>query len=355
VRFSLTLTMLKHFWYACEHSHQVGRTPLSLRLLGQAYVLYRNDQGQVVALADRCAHRGAPLSLGTVEGNCIRCPYHGWRYQATGQCDQIPSNAPGATIPRRVRLTTLPTAEKYDLVWLFVGDPDRAAHTPIPDLLPEQGDPQTWRQLTGSFDWQVHMTRVMEGFIDIAHVTYIHKTSFGSAGMPRVDNADFRTTDVSGSVIFPIQRNTGYRRIPFRRPPDPASSQGTQELTFHLPNLIRLKVAFEDFAIVIFAACVPTDDGHTVMKWLHLRNFLKTPLADGNARKRVERLLTEDSRVLNHLQPKASPLSAGAEFHVSEDAMTIAFRNALRRHLAQEAAEREHAAPFQTAGDAGEN
>ncbi|MDR9403786.1 MAG: aromatic ring-hydroxylating dioxygenase subunit alpha [Halothece sp. Uz-M2-17] len=322
--------MLKNFWYACEFSHSVTDQPLTLRLLNQNYVLYRTSQGKLVALKDQCAHRGAPLSMGIIQDECIQCPYHGWQYQPDGQCVYIPSNLESATIPKRVRVDRLPVTEKYDLVWVFIGDPNQAELTPIPDLLPEHEEGDTWRKITGVCHFQAHMTRVIEGFIDVAHVPYVHKQSFGGMGLPRVKNAEFETDNFSGRLVFTIDRDLNYRRIPFR--PAPTKTTGTQEVTFHLPNLVRLKTAFEDFSIVIFAVCVPVQDNQTVLKWLHLRNFLKTPLADRNARKRVTKFLEEDRQVLDQLQPKHSPLEPRAEFHVSEDAMTIAFRNLLRHH-----------------------
>lgn len=86
--------MLKNFWYACEFSTAVTNQPKQIRMLNQRFVLYRNSQGQVVALKDQCSHRGAALSLGWVEDGCIRCPYHGWKFQADGRCIDIPANAP---------------------------------------------------------------------------------------------------------------------------------------------------------------------------------------------------------------------------------------------------------------------
>ncbi|MHC5727700.1 MAG: Rieske 2Fe-2S domain-containing protein, partial [Nostoc sp.] len=83
--------MLKNFWYACEFSAAVTTKPKQVRILNQKFVFYRNGKGQLIALQDRCPHRGAALSLGWVKDDCIHCPYHAWKFQADGKCINIPA------------------------------------------------------------------------------------------------------------------------------------------------------------------------------------------------------------------------------------------------------------------------
>ena len=78
-------------WYVVAFSREVTQKPLSRQLLGERVVLYRTEHGQVVALADYCAHRAMPLSAGLVKGECIECPYHGLQYDPSGKCVVIPS------------------------------------------------------------------------------------------------------------------------------------------------------------------------------------------------------------------------------------------------------------------------
>ncbi len=70
--------ILKNFWYVAELSSAITSKPKRITMLGQEFVLYRNTSGRVVALNNLCAHRGGALVDGRVEGDCIRCPYHGW-------------------------------------------------------------------------------------------------------------------------------------------------------------------------------------------------------------------------------------------------------------------------------------
>ena len=115
--------MLKNFWYAVEFSSAITDKPKRLTVMGEMLVVYRKpDDNLVVALSDRCAHRGAALSDGWRDGACIRCPYHGWKFQPDGGCVEIPANAPGAPVPKKARVRSYPAEDRYGWVWLFMGD-----------------------------------------------------------------------------------------------------------------------------------------------------------------------------------------------------------------------------------------
>ena len=95
-------------WYPLAWSHEVkpGKA-LGTRFAGDPIVLFRSKSGQVFALEDRCAHRQVPLSLGLVEGDGIRCAYHGWTYCNTGQCTDVPYLGKGH-LPNGVRAYPVP-------------------------------------------------------------------------------------------------------------------------------------------------------------------------------------------------------------------------------------------------------
>src|SRR5262245_8334877 len=121
----------RNCWYAAAVSDEVGRQPLSRRLLDRPVVLYRQESGQIVALADSCGHRGYPLSKGRVKGANIECGYHGFQYDPTGACVQVPSQPYppyGACVAR------YPIREIAPFVWIWLGEPGRAHGRRVPAL-----------------------------------------------------------------------------------------------------------------------------------------------------------------------------------------------------------------------------
>ena len=93
---------LRHYWHPVALAAEVGDKPKAAKLLGTDIVLWRTATG-VSAFKDLCIHRGAALSRGSVQDGIIACPYHGWRYDRTGQCVHIPALPADAPIPKRAR------------------------------------------------------------------------------------------------------------------------------------------------------------------------------------------------------------------------------------------------------------
>jgi phenylpropionate dioxygenase-like ring-hydroxylating dioxygenase large terminal subunit len=88
----MTKMYLRNCWYVVAWDYELPRgAPISRRLLDEQVVLYRNTRREVVALEDRCALRFAPLSLARLEGDDIRCMYHGLKFCSTGRCVEIPN------------------------------------------------------------------------------------------------------------------------------------------------------------------------------------------------------------------------------------------------------------------------
>ncbi len=327
--------MLKNFWYACEFSAEITNKPKRITMLNQDFVRYRDSQGQAIALKDLCAHRGAALSLGKVEEDCIRCPYHGWKYQSNGTCIEIPANQSGVLIPKRARVDAYPVQEKYGLVWLFWGDLPEKERPPLP-FLPEFGDP-AFRCVYGDFTWNAHYTRVLDNLIDISHLPFIHPNSQGRGRVeePQIEEYDVHLEEWSASATVTGKKPKKTRA--FWKPI--LNKQGSRPwsvtVTFYMPNITRLKFDFPigSFKLIIFSAHLPIDSNTTVSKWLFLRNFITVPWADRDARKRTLRIMLEDKPVVESQRPRVVPYDLAAELHVPADSLSIAYRQLRQKCL----------------------
>ncbi|HZU05115.1 MAG TPA: Rieske 2Fe-2S domain-containing protein, partial [Chloroflexota bacterium] len=112
---------LRRFWHPVYVAEELppGRA-VPIRIMSEDFTLYRGESGAPHLLAFRCAHRGTQLSTGWVEGDCIRCFYHGWKYDASGQCVEMPAEDP--SFPPKVRIRSYPTQEYLGLIFAYLGD-----------------------------------------------------------------------------------------------------------------------------------------------------------------------------------------------------------------------------------------
>ena len=166
--------VLGNYWHAVATSDSVDSKIFSVRLLQNDYVLWRTPDGQVVAASDICTHRQAPLSKGTLEDGCLRCPYHGWLFGNEGHCLEVPSASEGLPIPPKANLKSLHVEEKYGLIWLCPNEPD----APVPEVAAES-DSSFTRLNTKMQIWNADSTRMIDNMLDISHFPYTHRGTFG--------------------------------------------------------------------------------------------------------------------------------------------------------------------------------
>ena len=118
---------LRDRWYVAALSKELTQEALGRTICGEPIVFYRKTDSAPVALEDRCCHRQTKLSLGTIEGDDLRCRYHGLKFDAQGRLIEIPSQK---TIPSDAGVRSYPTLEDQNYIHIFIGDPDKALATP---------------------------------------------------------------------------------------------------------------------------------------------------------------------------------------------------------------------------------
>src|SRR6266550_174968 len=95
--------------------------PLRVKLLGERLIAFRDTQGRLGLIDEFCAHRGVSLWFGRNEEGGIRCPYHGWKYDITGQCVEIPSEPDNPRLCQRMKLKSYPLIERGGVLWAYMG------------------------------------------------------------------------------------------------------------------------------------------------------------------------------------------------------------------------------------------
>jgi phenylpropionate dioxygenase-like ring-hydroxylating dioxygenase large terminal subunit len=325
--------MLNNFWYACEFSHAVSHHPQRITLFDQNIVLYRTRSGQVVAFRDRCPHRGAALSGGKVAGDCLHCPYHGWKFQADGDCIEIPANPPGTSVSKQAHLIAYPTQEKYGFVWLFWGDCSSDNRPPLPSFPAFPGSP--WRAVSTEMKFQAFYIDMLENQIDPIHVAFIHNQSFGSGliqDLPRLAQYDVQLEEWGGSACIVSGQPTRKRGLYWRHVHRKSQLRGQVKCSFHLPNALFQTIDFK-FGLIHYSAIVPVNETTTILKQIQFRNFLTHAWADGLARRVNLKAFQEDQQVVESISYPSSPDELNVQLHGAGDTLVIAYRKLYQKYL----------------------
>src|SRR3954462_4620811 len=182
---------IKNTWYVAAWDKEVTTDALFSRTVTSVPVLmYRTSDGKLIALEDRCCHRGAPLSVGRREGDCVRCMYHGLKFDATGKCIEAPAQP---RIPPQAKVRTFPVVEQHRWIWIWMGDPAKAD----PALIPETPwlDHPDWRSLDGYIHYDVSYLLICDNLLDFSHLPFVHPTTLGGGAdyasfPPKVERLD---------------------------------------------------------------------------------------------------------------------------------------------------------------------
>jgi phenylpropionate dioxygenase-like ring-hydroxylating dioxygenase large terminal subunit len=309
--------MLACFWHPVATVTELAVTArgvLGVRLLGQDLAVARVGDGTLVALLDRCLHRSTRLSVGWVDGDAIRCAYHGWRWAGDGRCVEIPS-APATPIPARFCQKAFEVEERYGFVWVRL---DRRFPTSIPAM--PAADDATMRIVAGEpYTWPTAAPRRVENFVDLAHFAWVHDGTLGRRDEPVPPSPTLAR--VGGELRFHFD-------------PPPLEEQSEQALVgvsdYRLPMPLTVNIDFEIAGLPgvrrhLWMTASPVDTGTSRSFWTVARN-------DGHDEPDEPHLefqrvvLAEDEPVVCHQTPPELPLDAGAELSVKADRVSLEYR-----------------------------
>jgi len=166
---------IRNCWYVIAWDHEIPADGLFARtVLGEPILVYRTADGGFAAMEDRCCHRLAPLSRGRKEGDCVRCGYHGLKFDATGRCVEIPGSD---RVPEAARVRTYPVVAKNRWVFVWMGAPARADATQLPDNF--SCDHPEWKNRPGYMHYDTNYLLICDNLLDFSHLSYVHEKSLG--------------------------------------------------------------------------------------------------------------------------------------------------------------------------------
>ena len=167
----------KNCWYVAAWDHEVTQTPLARTLLCEPVVLFRKQNGEAVALEDRCCHRALPLSMGVVIGDHLQCGYHGLEFDSLGQCVKIPGQD---KIPPNAKVKSYPLVERWKWLWIWMGDPELADDSLIPNWW--WFDHPEWEIVKGKYlKLACNYQLITDNLLDLSHLAYVHLNTLGTS------------------------------------------------------------------------------------------------------------------------------------------------------------------------------
>jgi phthalate 4,5-dioxygenase oxygenase subunit len=187
--------------------------PVRVKLLSERLVAFRDSQGRLGLIDEFCPHRGVSLWFGRNEECGLRCPYHGWKFDFTGQCIEVPSEPEESGFAKRIKLRSYPLIERGGVLWTYMGPLEHAP--PLPEwefarVKPEQ------RFVSKRFQ-ESNWLQAMEGGIDSSHVSWLHRDNinkdplFAGAQGNKYNMADmkpvFEVVESPGGLYIGARRN----------------------------------------------------------------------------------------------------------------------------------------------------
>ena len=320
-----------NMWYVVGDSADLASGEKHpLRMLGHDFVLFRDSAGKVHCLSDICVHRGGSLCRGKLVDDTVQCPYHGWRFNGDGQCVEIPSLGPNASVPKRARVDSYPVEEKWGWIWVFAGDLAEADRPPLPDdgFFPEY-DSDDYRVTRGTFMFDVNWMRAIDNILDPAHPFHVH-TDFGDIEdqkLPRFEVEEHGTITSSKHQFKSTPKRGAWRGQMDDKRPDTLN-----QIQFNMTGLIFRNDIRPNPGMhhTVFSAYLPIEEDKVLNIWMHARNFLTEEKYDGDTIKRNLNVFQEDAAVITYVTPRKTPRKFSNELFIEADIHIAAFRKKIR-------------------------
>lgn len=256
--------LMRRYWQPIAAAIELDENPIKpVKLLGESLVLYRNLKGNLGLIGDTCPHRNISMIYGVPEKDGLRCPYHGWKFDCTGQCVEMPAEPLGSTFPSRVKIAGYPVEELAGLIFAYLG--------PLPAPLLPRWDMFVWDNVLrdiGSVIIPCNWLQIQENSLDPVHVEWLHGR-FSNYVLERLGRADLKRQFLRGNreiIGGQVHEKIGFDEFQYgiikRRIMEGGSENDPDWRIGHpvmFPNISRVGANFQ--------YRVPVDDTHTLHIW----------------------------------------------------------------------------------------
>ena len=308
-------------WHVVGLSSDLGDEPLQVELMGEKVVLWRPNGRQdteIQAFRDLCIHRGTALSLGKIEDGCLVCPYHGWRYDTSGQCVHIPAQGDQQNIPEKARATSYTATERYNLIWLSLDTPQHD----IPNYA--EFEEAGFKTITcGPYSIDAQAPRVIENFLDVSHLMWVHE---GLLGVPsHAVIPEYHVHEQNNKLV------TDTIRI-FQPDPDGRGKVVNNDYIYSVLSPMTAHFRKTDstspevFSMMLQTS--PVADGKTKAYILLSRNYA-FETEDATFQAFQDKVFSQDEVIVQSQRPELLPLDLREELHLMSDRLAIAYRRYL--------------------------
>lgn len=165
-------TLLRRYWQPVALAEELGgpRPLKPVKLMGQSFVLFRDENGQLGLLDRDCPHRGADLAFGRLEHGGLRCPFHGWLFDVKGTCLETPAEPAGSKLCTRIKQSAYPVVEKSGVIFAYVGEGEPPAFPEFDCFVAPDSHTFAFKGL-----WECNWLQALEVGIDPAHASFLHR------------------------------------------------------------------------------------------------------------------------------------------------------------------------------------
>ena len=340
------MTFVKNCWYAAGWSSDLTDQPVAKTILNESVVLFRTEDGNAAALENRCPHRFLPLSAGKITEAGLQCGYHGLTFDRAGNCVAAPTQD---ELPTNARVKAYPIAERLGLVWIWMGEANKAHPDDIYDL-PQYHDP-AWGVAHGdALEIDANYLLLCDNLCDPTHVNYVHPTTLGGPNIEETPvTYEQQDWGVTTSRWTPDSEPVGFFKV--------FGNYAGAVDRWQLYHMYVPSIAIIDFGSAVAGtgaqqgagddriqgySChfiTPVNEGRSVDYWLHARNFeTDVPSVGEGISEQFRIAFAEDKTILSMIQQEEDKDEEGTKRVGMElDASAGLFRHMVNQRIKDEA------------------